>query len=40
MIVQKLAGHADGSTTARYYQNIDDPMKRNAIDTLKRRSAG
>jgi integrase len=39
LIVQKLAGHADASTTAKYYQHVDDPMKRDAVAKLSR-SAG
>ena len=31
LIVQQLAGHAHASTTAKYYQAVDDAMKRNAV---------
>lgn len=31
LIAQRLAGHASSSTTAKYYQHIDDGSKRDAI---------
>ena len=34
LVVQRLAGHAASSTTARYYQRVDDSMKRDAIEKL------
>ncbi len=34
LVVQRLAGHATASTTARYYQWVDDDMKRDAIAKL------
>ncbi|UCE62055.1 MAG: tyrosine-type recombinase/integrase [Phycisphaerales bacterium] len=36
LVVQRLAGHASASTTARYYQLVDDPMKREAVSRLSR----
>ncbi len=39
LVVQKLAGYSSQTTTAKYYQHIDDPMKRDAVDKL-RRTAG
>ena len=33
-VVQQLAGHASAMTTARYYQHVDDGMKRDAITRL------
>ena len=40
LVVQRLAGHASSTTTAKFYQHIDDDMKRDAINKLKRRSVG
>ena len=34
-VVSKLLGHADITTTAKYYVNVDDPEKRKAIDKLE-----
>ncbi len=34
LVVQRLAGHATSATTARYYQWVDDSMKRDAIEKL------
>jgi integrase len=34
LVVQRLAGHAAAATTARYYQWVDDAMKREAIERL------
>jgi len=39
VVAQRLAGHASSSTTARYYQHVDDGMKRDAVARLAR-SAG
>ncbi len=36
LVCQKLAGHASSTTTARYYQAVDDEMKRAALGCLKR----
>ena len=34
LIVQRLAGHATSATTAKFYQRVDDSMKRDAIEKL------
>ncbi len=34
LVVQKLAGHASAMTTAKYYQHVDDGMKRDAVSRL------
>ncbi|MCH7591309.1 MAG: site-specific integrase [Planctomycetes bacterium] len=36
-IVQGLAGHASAATTATYYQNINDDMRRDAVAKLAKR---
>lgn len=40
LVVQRLAGHASGATTAKYYQHVDDGTKRAAVAKLTARDAG
>lgn len=34
LVVRRLAGHVDYSTTAKYYQRVDMEMKRDAVSKL------
>ena len=34
LVVQRLAGHISGATTAKFYQHVDDGMKRAAVEKL------
>lgn len=34
LVVHRLADHSTAATTAKYYQSVDDGMKRDAVDRL------
>jgi len=40
LVVQRLAGHSSETTTAKFYQLVDDPMKRAAVKRLQIPKAG